>query len=127
VARLDRPSLGRLGEDVACRELARRGYAILARRFRTRCGEIDIVAREGETLVFVEVKTRSSERFGRPAEAVTGRKQAKIALMASEYLLRVNLGPVPCRFDVVTVLVPPTGAPAIEVMRGAFDARGRFT
>jgi putative endonuclease len=113
-----------MGEDVACRELARRGYAILARRFRTRYGEIDIVARDGPALVFVEVKTRSSRRFGTPAEAVTGRKQAKIALMASEFLLRRGLQQVPCRFDVVAVLVPPDGTPAVEVMRAAFDAPG---
>jgi putative endonuclease len=116
-----------MGEDVACRELARRGYAILARRFRTRYGEIDIVARDGPALVFVEVKTRSSRRFGMPAEAVTGRKQAKIALMASEFLSRWGLRQVPCRFDVVAVLVPPEGTPAVEVMRAAFDAPGQFT
>ena len=57
-------SLGKLGEDLACRELTRRGYVILARRYRTRHGEIDIVAREGEVLVFVEVKASSHDRFG---------------------------------------------------------------
>jgi len=126
MARLGRLSLGRLGEDAACRELARRGYAILARRFRTRYGEIDIVARDGPTVVFVEVKTRSSTRFGAPAEAVTGRKQAKVALMASEYLLRRDLRAVPCRFDVVAILMPPAGLPVVEVMRGAFDSPGRW-
>jgi putative endonuclease len=122
---LDRLSLGKLGEDAACRELARRGYAVLVRRFRTRYGEIDIVARDGPTLVFVEVKTRSSDRFGVPAEAVTGRKQAKIALMASEYLLRRRLRQVACRFDVVAVMMASDRPPVIEVMRGAFDAPRR--
>ena len=71
-------ALGISGENLACHELARQGYAILATRYRTRVGEIDIIARDGETLVFVEVKTRSSEDFGVPAEAVTWRKQRRI-------------------------------------------------
>ena len=66
--------LGELGEDAACRELRRRGYVILARRYRTRHGELDIIAREGDVLVFVEVKTRSSHAFGGPLHAVTGQK-----------------------------------------------------
>jgi putative endonuclease len=123
MARPDRLSLGKMGEDLACRELARRGYAILARRFRTRLGEIDIIAHDGPTLVFVEVKTRSSAAFGRAAEAVTVRKQAKIGLMAAEYLLRRGLSGTPCRFDVVAVLAEQGRAPAIELIRGAFDAR----
>jgi putative endonuclease len=114
--------LGKLGEDVACRELGRRGYAILARRFRTRYGEIDIIARDGRTLVFVEVKTRSSAAYGTPAEAVTARKQAKIGLMASEYLLRRGPTDVPCRFDVVGVAVEEGRAPVVELIRAAFDA-----
>jgi putative endonuclease len=122
MARLDRPSLGKHGEDVACRELGRRGYAILARRFRTRFGEIDIIARDGRTLVFIEVKTRSSAAFGTPAEAVTARKQAKIGLMASEYLLRRGATDLPCRFDVVGVAVEEGKAPVVELIRGAFDA-----
>ena len=66
-------ALGISGENLACDALARQGYAILARRYRTRVGEIDIVAQDGETLVFVEVKTRTSGNFGVPAEAVTWR------------------------------------------------------
>jgi putative endonuclease len=68
---LARQSTGRLGEDLACRELARRGYAVLARRYRTRHGEIDIVARHAGTIVFVEVKARHGGKFGDPADAVT--------------------------------------------------------
>ena len=122
MARLDRLTLGKQGEELACRELKRRGYAILARRFRTRFGEIDIVARDGSSLVFVEVKTRASTAYGTAAEAVTGRKQAKISLMASEFLLRRGAPAVPCRFDVVAVAVGAGKAPVIEVIRGAFDA-----
>ncbi len=122
MARLDRLMLGKQGEELACRELRRRGYAILARRFRTRFGEIDIIARDGPTLVFIEVKTRSSVAFGRPADAVTLRKQAKIGLMASEFLVRHSRRLNPCRFDVVAVTVEEGRAPDIEVFRGAFDA-----
>ena len=80
-----RQSLGKLGEDLACAELSRRGYAILARRYRTRFGEIDIIARDGETTVFVEVKTRDGDRFGDGAEAVTAWKQRRVAAMAIDY------------------------------------------
>ena len=122
MARLDRHSLGRLGEDVACRELVRRGYAVLARRFRTRFGEIDIIARDGGTLVFVEVKARSSSEYGSPAEAVTPRKQRKIVLMASDYLARSGHAPPPCRFDVVSVTIGEGRVPVVELIRGAFEA-----
>ncbi len=123
MARLDRITLGKQGEELACRELKRRGYAILARRYRTRFGEIDIIARDGPALVFVEVKTRSSTAYGTAAEAVTGRKQAKISLMASEFLLRRRSAlAVPCRFDVVAVAAEEGRAPVVEVIRGAFDA-----
>jgi putative endonuclease len=119
----DRITLGKAGEDFACRELERRGYEILARRFRTRYGEIDIVAREGEALVFVEVKARRSTRFGEPSEAVHWRKQQTIARIAAEYVLRHGIGHGSCRFDVVSVVFGDGLRPRLEVLRGAFDAR----
>jgi putative endonuclease len=112
-------SLGASGEDLACRELARRGYAILDRRYRTRAGEIDIVARDGGTLVFVEVKARTGHRFGGPTEAVTGLKQQRIRRMAADYLARKRLGHLACRFDVVSVDLS-TGAPRVDVIVAAF-------
>lgn len=115
-----RQSLGKLGEDLACRELGRRGYAILARRYRTRYGEIDIVAGDGQTIVFVEVKTRDGTAFGTGAEAVTGWKQRRLARMATDYLARRRLLDVACRFDVVDITVEG-GVPRIEVYRNAFD------
>jgi putative endonuclease len=120
-----RIELGKTGEDLACDELLRRGYAILARRFRTRCGELDIVAVDGDTLVFVEVKTRHHERFGTPAEAVTRRKQCKVSAMAGEYLAREHVGDCRCRFDVVSVFMPADGPVVLRVIRGAFDAPSR--
>jgi putative endonuclease len=116
-----RQSLGILGEDIACAELTRRGYAILARRYRTRYGEIDIVARDGLTIVFVEVKARDGGDFGGGAEAVTPWKQRRISRMAMDYLARCRWDDRPSRFDVVTVEIGP-GAPAVEVYPNAFDS-----
>ena len=111
---------GKTGEDLACCELERRGYAIIERRYRRRRGELDIIARDGPVLVFVEVKTRSGRRFGDAAEAVTFTKRRRIAQLASEYLLRHRMSDCPCRFDVVSVHVD-AGTPAVEIIRNAFD------
>jgi putative endonuclease len=121
---LDRIGLGKAGEDVACRELQRQGYAILARRYRTRYGEIDIVARDGPTVVFVEVKARTSDRYGDPAEAVTLHKQARVTAMAEDFVSRRGLTGAPCRFDVVAIRFGPSGQLQVEVIKGAFDAVG---
>ena len=115
-----RQSLGKLGEDLACAELARRGYAILARRDRTRFGEIDIVARDGNVTCFVEVKTRDGDRFGDGADAVTGWKQRRVYQMAVDYASRHGLRDHPCRFDVVAVDVSG-GQPRVEVITHAFE------
>jgi len=118
---LARQILGKLGEDLAAAELERRGYVITARRYRTRCGEIDIVAEQDDVLVFVEVKTRENAEFGTAAEAVTWRKQRKLTRMANDYLTRERVVDRPCRFDVVTVMLDQP-EPAIEVYENAFDA-----
>jgi putative endonuclease len=115
-----RQDLGKLGEDLACEELSRRGYAILARRYRTKYGEIDIVARDGPTVVIVEVKTRDGRAFGDGADAVTPLKQRRMLRMGTDYLLRRRLGDCPCRFDVVDVNIAGD-VPRIEVYRNAFD------
>jgi putative endonuclease len=120
--------LGKTGEDLACRELERRGYAILARRYRRRHGELDIVARDGETIVFVEVKTRDGEEFGGGPAAITVLKRRRITALAADYLARYRLAGRPCRFDVVSIrmdreVVTPDGLTAtIEVFQHAFDA-----
>jgi putative endonuclease len=105
-----RQTLGELGETLACDELRRRGYAILERRYRTRYGEIDIVARHGDVLV-----------FGSGAAAVTGVKQRRVARMAADFLARRRLQDRPCRFDVVSVAMGME-RPRIEVFVGAFYA-----
>ncbi len=116
-----RHDFGKQGEDLACAELRRRGYAILARRYRTRYGEIDIVARDGGTTVFVEVKARGGGEFGGAAAAVTGWKQRRITAMAVDYLARHGLHDRPVRFDVVAIELVD-GRTRVDVFRHAFEA-----
>ena len=116
-----RQSLGKLGEDLACAELKRRGYEILERRYRTRFGEIDIIARHGAAIVFIEVKARAGSKFGSAAAAVTAWKQRRVASRALEFLARRRFLDRPCRFDVVTVDILD-GKMAIEVYPHAFGA-----
>jgi putative endonuclease len=116
-----RIGLGITGEDLACQELEARGYSIVARRYRVTAGEIDIVARDGPTLVFVEVKARASHEFGSAAEAVTSSKQRKLVRLATEYLTAHGIHDCPCRFDVVSIHFDD-GAPEIEIFQNAFDA-----
>jgi putative endonuclease len=118
---LARQTLGLLGEELAVRALERRGYAILARRYRTRHGEIDIIADDQGTLVFVEVKARMDAEFGTAAEAVTAWKQRRLVRMARLYLLAAAVMNRPCRFDVVAVMLDQA-EPVVEVYTNAFDA-----
>ncbi len=121
VARHDRQSLGKFGEDLACAELSRRGYELLERRYRTRFGEIDIVARHRGAVVFVEVKARAGESFGDGAAAVTAGKQHRIGQMAVDFLSRRRLTNQPCRFDVVAISFD-RGLPRVDVYENAFEA-----
>ncbi len=116
-----RVELGKTGEDLACRELERLGYVIVARRWRQRNGEIDIIAMDGPTTVFVEVKARDGAAFGGGVEAVTARKQRRIVQLALVYLARHRLLDAPCRFDVVSIAADRV-PPVVEVFRNAFDA-----
>jgi len=88
----------------AVRELRRAGLEILEVRFRSRLGEIDLIAKEGETIVFVEVKARAGLGYGRPAEAITRAKRERLARVAQVYLVQRSLHDHDCRFDVVEVL-----------------------
>jgi putative endonuclease len=115
-----RQILGKSGEDLAVRELERRGYAILARRYRRRRGELDIVARDGPTVVFVEVKTREGCEYGTGADAVTGLKRRRMVDVALDYLARHRLTEQPCRFDVVSIDVAD-GRTRVEVYANAFE------
>lgn len=97
--------LGERGEKWAARHLRRQGYKILVRRFRTKAGEIDIVCRDGEWLVFVEVKTRVDESLGAPSEAVDKAKQRHMTKVALDYLRLLEYPEVKFRFDIVEVLM----------------------
>jgi putative endonuclease len=119
---MQRQQLGFLGENLAVAELTRRGYAILDRRYRTRRGEIDIVADDGGTIVFVEVKARATGDFGGGAEAVTPSKQRRLVSMAIDYLARRGLTDRPCRFDVIAIDDVDGASPVITVYCSAFDA-----
>jgi putative endonuclease len=105
-------------EELAARFLADRGLVLLARNYRTRFGEIDLVARDGTTLVFVEVRARTWSAFGGAAGSVDEGKQRRIVAAARHYLAKLRAEP-PCRFDVLTIQ-GPEGSPAW--IRGAFDA-----
>jgi putative endonuclease len=118
-----RQALGKSGEDLAASELTVRGYAIIARGYRTRYGEIDIIARDGVTLVFVEVRRKGGAECGAAAESVTRQKQRRIIRMAVDYLARHDLyDRCAVRFDVVAIDDQPSGPPRITVIDGAFDA-----
>ena len=121
---MERQAMGRTGEDLAVEELERQGYAIVARRYRTRHGEIDIVARDGDTTVIVEVKARATGEFGTAAEAVTPWKQRRLVSMAVDYLARQHLSDRPCRFDVVAIDDLGTDT-RITVYQSAFVAASR--
>lgn len=95
--------IGAIGEEIAVELFKQKGLVILARNFRCRFGEIDIIARDKETLVFIEVKTRKSLKWGRAEEAVNHKKQAKLRHLAAFYLQKNFLLWVPCRFDVCAV------------------------
>jgi len=106
---------GRKGERIACRFLLRQGYDILARRYRGRSGELDIVAFESDILVFVEVKTRSSRQFGEPWEFVDWQKQQKLRRTAEAFIADHDLGQYTYRFDIVSVL-----GKEVSLFRNAF-------
>jgi putative endonuclease len=120
--------LGERGEDHAARYLRRRGYKILVRRFKSRFGEIDIVCRHGDWLVFVEVKTRQSDRYGAPSESVDREKQRHLSRTALEYLRLLHNPRVRFRFDIVEVFLPDgaTKPDDIRLIQNAFDLSEPF-
>jgi putative endonuclease len=115
--------LGDRGEREAARWLRRQGYRILVRGYRTPRGEIDLIARDGDTIVFIEVKTR---RQGEPAEAVTLEKQQRLSLAAIQFLKQHRLLDERARFDVVALVWPSADRPpVVEHIRNAFETTGR--
>ncbi|MGC8797825.1 MAG: YraN family protein [candidate division WOR-3 bacterium] len=116
---MNRMAMGKAGEAAAKRFLEKQGYKILACNYRCAYGEIDLICQDRETLVFVEVKTRSSSRFGSPAEAVTKSKQRRLYRLAQVYLAENHQEEIPVRFDVLSLTATPAGM-QIEHHIGAF-------
>jgi putative endonuclease len=116
-----RIGLGKHGEMLARNFLSGSGYHIIDTNFRTRCGEIDIIAKYNKTLIFIEVKTRMGEFLESPLTAVTVRKQRSISMVAQEYLSRNKLFEIDARFDVIAVRLSSSGKAAIEHIKNAFD------
>ena len=115
--------LGDEGERAAARYLKSLGMKVITRGYRTPLGEIDLIARDGNTIVFVEVKTR---RDGHPAEAVTLEKQRRLTMAALQFLRKHRLLDQRCRFDVVAIVWPVGGEPPlIEYYKNAFEPPGR--
>ena len=115
-----RQRTGREGEEIAARHLLAHGYRILARGWRTRLGELDLVASRGGMLVFVEVKTRRGDAFGPPAAAVHGLKQLRLARVALQFLTDGPHRDAPCRFDVIAVTLRGGSPPLVEHIEDAF-------
>lgn len=116
-----RTEIGKRGEQLAVDFLAAAGYRIVERNYREKCGEIDIIARDGPTWVFIEVKARQSRRYGAPVEAVTSRKQHQISTTALLYLSRQGLLEAPARFDVVGIDLADAARPRIDHLKDAFS------
>ena len=114
--------LGKKGEEVALRFLKKNGYKIIEKNYVCKMGEMDIIAREKDTLVFVEVKTRTSMVFGPPQLAVNSTKQMQLSKVALYFLKEKRLEEVKARFDVVAVLLRPRGD-EIELIKDAFDLK----
>ncbi|HXH03902.1 MAG TPA: YraN family protein [Candidatus Competibacteraceae bacterium] len=110
---------GKQGEELACRYLSARGLRLVQRNYRCGAGELDLIMRDGATLVFVEVRWRAPNRYASAAETITPTKRRRLILAARHYLLRLGADP-PCRFDVIAI--DGSDAPALEWIRDAFRA-----
>jgi putative endonuclease len=118
---------GRWGEEIAMRALRAKGYRVVGRRIAVGRDELDIVMRDGDTLVFVEVKTRADGAFGRPSEAITPAKRRRLSRAAVRYLMKRREKPEFIRFDVVEVIGRRDGpAPLVEHIQNAFPMEKRY-
>ena len=116
--------LGRVGEDEAIKFVKKQGYRILQTNYKTKSGEIDIIAEDKKVVAFIEVKTRTTNEYGSPLEAVNHHKQKKIIQVANQFLLNYKVENRECRFDVVAIRAP-TEKPTtweIELIKDAFSA-----
>jgi putative endonuclease len=114
-------AIGKAGEEAALEYLLQQGYHLLERNYRCRFGEIDLIAQDGKTLAFIEVKTRRSQRFGPAAAAITYEKQRHLVKASQVYLAQRRKGDELCRFDVVTIDLD-AHTTRIELIKDAFQA-----
>jgi putative endonuclease len=119
---MQKKELGKKGEEKALRFLKKKGYRIIEQNYVCKLGEMDIIAKEKDTLVFIEVKTRTSTEFGPPQLAVNSSKQRQLSKVALNYLKEKKLEDVKARFDVVAILLGTEGE-EIELIKNAFDLR----
>jgi len=123
----DPKEFGKSGEELAAKHLTKLGYKVLEKNYRTKAGEIDIVAQDGEILVFVEVKSRRDKSYGPPEIKVDYHKMRQITRAALLYLVRKKKSNSPCRFDVVGISAPQGEAVEVTVIKDAFEmAGGRY-
>lgn len=115
-----RQKFGEESESIAVSYLKKQGYKIIEQNYRTKLGEIDIIAKEKDTIVFIEVKSRKSKNFGSPKWAVTPKKQRKISMVALWYLKTTMQSNVKARFDVVSI-ISSKDKPSIEIVKNAFE------
>jgi putative endonuclease len=111
---------GRQGESLAEKHLRNQGYEVVCRNYRTRFGEIDMIARDRDTIVFVEVKARSSAAYGGAKAAITPQKRRKMSMLALYYLKTTRQTSMRARFDVVTIRTD-SGKPEVDVIKNAFE------
>jgi len=116
--------LGKRGEEEAVKFLEKQGYKIVQRNYKNKLGEIDIIAKDNNTLCFIEVKTRTNFTFGYPQEAITLTKQKKINRVALSYLKQYNLLNISARFDIISVVLNNQNKFDIEIIKDAFSVEG---
>ncbi len=124
----DRKEVGAKGEKLAAKFLKRKGYKIIQRNYKCKLGEIDIIAEQDRTIVFVEVKTRRTQEFGPPQYAITAAKRGQISRVALLYIREKKMVEQSCRFDVIAITFPPESRkPRIEHIENAFQLSRRYT
>ena len=111
---------GKKSETIAVKHLKKQKYKILEENYRTRLGEIDIIAKDGDTIAFIEVKSRRSDQFGHPKWAITPQKQRKISMVALQYLKSTGQSNARARFDVISISLIQN-KPEIELLKNAFE------
>jgi putative endonuclease len=116
----EKKEIGQKGENLAVEYLQKLGYKVLERNYRCKLGEVDIIALDNDTLVFIEVRTRSSLDFGLPQESINRRKRHQISKVALEYMIRRKLKNIPARFDVVAISLEP-GKEKVDHIKDAFE------